>query len=81
MRDRAEERAAFLSRARAGSRVPVARILPSDRLTPVLLFFTSLRHYFFTSLFLLLSLSLRTVFPQEPRNAFSEIFIQLLAYY
>ena len=38
MRDRAAEREALLSRSRAGSRVPVARILPSDRLTPVLLF-------------------------------------------
>jgi hypothetical protein len=40
-------------------------------------FFTSLLHYFFSSYFL----SLRTVLPQEPRNAIAEIFIQFPAYY
>jgi anthranilate synthase component I len=38
MSDRAAERRAFASKAVAGARVPVARILPSDLLTPVLLF-------------------------------------------
>jgi anthranilate synthase component 1 len=33
-----EERRAFLSRARSGQCVPVARVLPSDLLTPVMLF-------------------------------------------
>lgn len=38
MTDRARERTEFLSRARAGRVVPVARAFPSDTLTPVLLF-------------------------------------------
>jgi anthranilate synthase component 1 len=38
MSDRGAERRAFAARAVAGARVPVARILPSDLLTPVLLF-------------------------------------------
>ena len=35
---RSEERAAFLARAQPGRRVPVARVFPSDTLTPVMLF-------------------------------------------
>jgi anthranilate synthase component I len=38
MRDRETERRSFLAKAVTGARVPVARILPSDRLTPVMLF-------------------------------------------
>ena len=38
MTDRAAERREFLSKAKPGHCVPVARILPSDCLTPVLLF-------------------------------------------
>ncbi len=38
MRDRAAERRDFLARARPGACVPVARVFPSDRLTPVMLF-------------------------------------------
>jgi len=38
MSDRGAERRAFAAKAVAGARVPVARILPSDLLTPVLLF-------------------------------------------
>jgi anthranilate synthase component 1 len=38
VRGRAAERDAFRARAQAGACVPVARALPSDRLTPVLLF-------------------------------------------
>ena len=35
---RSEERAAFRARAQPGRRVPVARVFPSDTLTPVMLF-------------------------------------------
>ena len=35
---RSEERTAFLARAQTGRRVPVARVFPSDTLTPVMLF-------------------------------------------
>ena len=38
MRDRAAERREFLARAQPGACVPVARVFPSDRLTPVMLF-------------------------------------------
>ena len=38
MNRRAAERETFRSRSRAGARVSVARTLPSDRLTPVMLF-------------------------------------------
>jgi anthranilate synthase component 1 len=38
MTRRGAEREAFRSRSRAGARAPVARILPSDRLTPVIVF-------------------------------------------
>ena len=38
MRDRAAERRDFLARAQPGACVPVARVFPSDRLTPVMLF-------------------------------------------
>ena len=38
MSDRASERGSLIARAVPGASVPVARILPSDRLTPVLLF-------------------------------------------
>jgi anthranilate synthase component 1 len=38
MTRRGAEREAFRSRSRAAARVPVARILPSDRLTPVMVF-------------------------------------------
>ena len=38
MRDRVAEKRDFLSRAQPGACVPVARVFPSDRLTPVMLF-------------------------------------------
>jgi len=38
VRDRAAERRQFLARAQPGACVPVARVFPSDRLTPVMLF-------------------------------------------